>query len=113
MTTDSAGNYFVPNVKPGSYRVAVETAGFKRFVEEPIPLQIDQRARVDSSMTLGSTSEVVEVTASAPVLQTETGAVGQVVDNMKLKGLPLNRLGAYQRRPQPAQRSPARRHQRC
>ncbi len=94
--TDAAGNYFVPNLKPGTYRVAVEAAGFKRFAQEPIPLQIDQRARVDTALALGSTSEIIEVTASAPVLQTETGAVGQVVDNVKMRGLPLSGRGAFQ-----------------
>lgn len=92
---DSLGNYFVPNLKPGAYRVTVEAPGFKRFVSEGIPLQIDQRARVDASLTLGSTSEVVEVTASAPVLQTETGALGQVVDIVKIGTLPLNGRGAF------------------
>jgi len=93
--TDTAGNYFVPNLKPGEYAVAVEAAGFKKFVQDRIPLQIDQRARVDAALSLGSTSEVIEVTAAAPVLQTETGAVGQVVDNRKIVGLPLNGRGAF------------------
>ncbi|MBI3683159.1 MAG: carboxypeptidase regulatory-like domain-containing protein [Acidobacteria bacterium] len=93
--TDAAGNYFVPNLKPGVYSVTVEAAGFKKFVQDRIPLQIDQRARVDASLTVGSTSEVIEVTAAAPVLQTETGSIGQVVDNRKIVGLPLNGRGAF------------------
>ncbi len=96
VRTDAAGNYFAPNLKPGAYRVAVETAGFKRFVQEPVPLQIDQRARVDAAMALGSTSEVVQVTGSAPVLQTEVGSLGQVVDNVKIATLPLSGRGAFQ-----------------
>jgi hypothetical protein len=45
---------------------------------------------VDAGLVLGSTSEVVEVTGTAPVLQTESGSIGQVVDNHKIVGLPLN-----------------------
>src|SRR5688572_16812441 len=93
--TDAAGNYFAPNLRPGEYAVAVENPGFKKWIQDRIPLQIDQRARVDASMTLGSTSEVVEISAAAPVLQTESGAVGQVVDNRKIVGLPLNGRGAF------------------
>ena len=93
--SDASGNYIVPNLRPGEYVLTIEAAGFKKFVQDRIPLQIDQRARVDASLVLGSTSEVVEITAAAPVLQTETGSIGQVVDNRKIVGLPLNGRGAF------------------
>jgi hypothetical protein len=94
-SSDAAGNYFVPNLRPGTYSIAIEASGFKRFRQDQIPLQIDQIVRVDASLAIGLTSEVIEVTAAAPVLQTETGAVGQVVDNRKIVGLPLNGRGAF------------------
>ncbi|MCC7348127.1 MAG: carboxypeptidase regulatory-like domain-containing protein, partial [Variibacter sp.] len=93
--TDQAGNYIVPNLRPGEYVVSVEAPGFKKYVRDKVPLQIDQRARVDATLALGSPTEVVEVTAAAPVLQTETGSIGQVVDNAKIVGLPLNGRGAF------------------
>ena len=93
--SDASGNYFAPNLRPGSYSVAVETQGFKKFVQSPIPLQIDQSARVDAQLSIGSTNEIVEVTAAAPVLQTESGSIGQVVDNRKIVGLPINGRGAF------------------
>lgn len=93
--SDAAGNYFAPNLRPGSYSVSVEATGFKKFVQSPIPLQIDQNARIDAQLAIGSASEIIEVTASAPVLQTEAGSVGQVVDNRKIVGLPLNGRGAF------------------
>jgi hypothetical protein len=95
VKTDEVGNYFVPNLRPGNYSVTVEASGFKKFVQDGIPLQIDQRARVDAKLVLGATTEVVEVVSSAPVLQTEQGAIGQVVDNRKIVGLPLNGRGAF------------------
>lgn len=95
LTTDEFGNYFVPNLKPGAYRVEVEAQGFKRSVREGIVLQIDQRVRADFQIELGSTTEVVEVTEALPVLQTETGSLGQVVDNRKIVNLPLNGRGAF------------------
>lgn len=95
VRTDAVGNYFAPNLRPGTYSVSIEISGFKRFTQNQIPLQIDQSARVDATLTLGATSETVEVTAAAPVLQTETGSIGQVVDNRKIVGLPLNGRGAF------------------
>ncbi len=89
------GFYVVPNLKPGAYRVEVEAAGFRRWVQENIPLQIDQRARVDVKLVLGATTEVIEVRESTPVLQTETGALGQVIDTIKIANLPLNGRGAF------------------
>ncbi len=94
VTTDGFGNFFVPNLKPGSYRVEVAADGFKRALREGITLQIDQRERVDFRIDLGSTTEVVEVTAALPALQTESGALGHVVDNRKIN-LPLNGRGAF------------------
>lgn len=93
--TNEAGNYVVSNLRPGDYSVSVESSGFKRFVLNRITLQIDQRARIDATLTLGVTSEMVEVNAAAPVLQTESGAIGQVVDNRKIVGLPINGRGAF------------------
>lgn len=95
VTTDDAGNYFVPNLKPGAYRVEVEAAGFKRFVQDRLPLQIDQRARIDALMQLGSPTESVVIAETAPVLQTESGTLGQVIDNRQVVSLPLNGRGAF------------------
>ena len=94
-TTDANGNFRTLNLRPGKYKVEVEAAGFKRAVREEITIQIDQQARIDFSLALGSTSEVLVVEASAPVLQTETGSLGQVVDNTKIVSLPLNGRGAF------------------
>ncbi len=93
--TDSAGTYYVPNLRPGQYQVTIEAPGFKKFVRDAVPVQIDQRARIDAVLAIGSTTELIEVKAVAPVLQTETGSVGQVVDNTKIVNLPLNGRGAF------------------
>ena len=89
------GFYFVPNLRPGTYKVEVESPGFRRSVQEGIPLQIDQRVRVDVKLVLGATTEVVQVTESAPVIQAEMGSLGQVIDNTKIVSLPLNGRGAF------------------
>src|SRR5262245_58109509 len=93
--TNEAGNYFAPNLKPGSYRVEVTAAGFKRFVQDKLPLQLDQRARIDARLELGSPAETVVISEAAPVLQTESGTLGQVIDNRQIVTLPLNGRGAF------------------
>ncbi|MBL8227317.1 MAG: TonB-dependent receptor [Bryobacterales bacterium] len=95
VKTAETGLYYVPNLRPGMYRVSVEASGFRKAVQDGISLQIDQRARVDVKLVLGATSEVIEVTAPAPVVQSETGSLGQVIDNTKIVNLPLNGRGAF------------------
>lgn len=95
VITDDSGNYFVPNLRPGAYRIEIEIAGFKRFIQDNLTLQIDQRARIDARLELGNASETVVITEAAPVLQTETSSLGQVVDNRQIVTLPLNGRGAF------------------
>src|SRR5262249_26299876 len=64
--------------------------GFQTQEQTGIVLQVDQRARLDVTMRVGSVSEKVVVEALAPVVNTESGAIGQVVGNRDIVELPLN-----------------------
>ncbi|MCL4401755.1 MAG: TonB-dependent receptor [Acidobacteria bacterium] len=96
VDTDQFGNYFVPNLKPGRYSVAVEAPGFRRSVRDGIILEIDQQVRIDVQLVLGSTSETVEVRASAPTLQTESGSIGHMIDNRRVTDIPLVSRDAFE-----------------
>ncbi len=74
----------------GRYTVSVEHAGFKRAVTVPVSLDVQQRIAMDVSLQVGQISESVEVTGVAPLLETETSELGQVVDNKRMVNLPLN-----------------------
>src|SRR6476660_5878543 len=78
-TTD-AGTYSVPYLKPGIYRVTVESTGFQKAVVDTINLVVDQQYRVDVTLKPGQVSETVEVTANAVALDTETASVSQLVN---------------------------------
>src|SRR5215208_5653465 len=52
-TTDTSGNYTVPLLPRGDYRIEISAGGFRRFVREGIVLQVQQTARIDVQMTVG------------------------------------------------------------
>jgi len=90
LTTDSSGNYTAALLLPGSYTVTSEKEGFKTQVRTGITLQVDQTVRVDAALEIGSTNERIEVTANALTLDTDSAAIGTVVDQRQVSELPLN-----------------------
>src|SRR5438874_5283991 len=90
IETDSSGNYTFVNILPGRYKLEGEKTGFKKFVREPILVQIESGLRVDISLPVGAQTETVEVTGEAPLLQPETASLGQVVEQRAVTELPLN-----------------------
>lgn len=87
--TDSLGNYDFPQVRLGSYRLEASVQGFQTTVQAGIVLELNQRAKIDLVLQVGSVNEKVEVTAQAPLLETATGAMGQVVTHKQVEDLPL------------------------
>src|SRR5690242_19378512 len=81
--SNEAGVYAVPSLPPGRYKVVVQKQGFKPMSRSEITLVVDQVARVDFGLELGSLSETVEVKAEAPLLDQETSSLGQVIDSSK------------------------------
>ena len=88
--TDKSGFYTIVNLLPGSYRLIVEAEGFKRFTQEGIRLTTGEKMRADANLAVGSPSETFTVTSDVPLLRSETGSLGQLVDNRKITDLPLN-----------------------
>ena len=90
--TDSAGQYTLPSLPTGSYSLSVEMSGFQSQRAYSIVLDASQTARQDFKMAVGQVSQTVAVEAGAAAaqLQTENGAVGQVIDGRKIVDLPLN-----------------------
>lgn len=91
----AAGNYLAPLLKPGTYRVEVSSAGFKKFVQDGIVLQVQQQARIDVQLSVGEVSESVSVVADASILETTSSSIGKVVDNKRILDLPLNTRNVY------------------
>jgi len=88
--SSSTGDYSLPNLPTGSYRITATAPGFKKIVIPSIELQVNQEARVDMTMEVGAVSDEVNVSADAPLLETESASVGQTVENRSIEGLALN-----------------------
>ena len=74
----------------GNYRITASAPGFKKVLIPSIELQVNQEARVDLTLEVGAVSDEVTVTAQAPLLETESASVGQVVENRSIEGIALN-----------------------
>ncbi|MCL4851513.1 MAG: carboxypeptidase regulatory-like domain-containing protein, partial [Bryobacteraceae bacterium] len=88
-TTNEQGIYFFPRVPPGNYELRIEAKGFKAAVRPGIVLESTQRARVDVSLEIGAVTESIEVTGSAPLLQTDRTEVGGVITTNRLTNSPM------------------------
>ena len=87
----NADGYFtVARLQPGKYQVSVRAAGFKPVVRSGIVLQVDQVARFDFKLELGNVSEEVQVSGEAPLVESETSSIGQVINNKSIVEMPLN-----------------------
>ena len=89
-TTSDVGSYRMPELVPGKYSVKVDAAGFQSFEQGGITLSIDQVEQIDARLTIGSDLQTVNVTSTAPVIQTETSSVGLVIDSSTIQNTPLN-----------------------
>jgi len=93
--SNNEGNYEVPYLLPGTYRVAVEAAGFKRSLREGILLRVSDRITLDFKLEVGDVAESVLVTAEAPLLETATASVGSVVEGRRAQEMPIAGGNAY------------------
>ncbi len=91
--TNDVGNYTMPNLPIGQYRITFEAAGFKKSVRDGLTLNIAQVVRIDGQLQVGETSESVSVTAEAPLLQTETPEVGTSLTTKTVIDMPLGFSG--------------------
>jgi hypothetical protein len=86
----AAGEYQFLNLVPGMYRVEAEQSGFKKVTREDVEVTVSGAVRADLSMQLGDVTQTVEVSAAAPLLQTENANLSQVVNSRSVQELPVN-----------------------
>ena len=91
QATNEAGVYNATNLIPGIYRVEASLSGFKTAVVSAVTLEVNANQKVDVTLQLGPTAEKVDVTAVAPLLQTEQTNLGQTVTQQQIEQLPTGR----------------------
>ncbi|HEV2416930.1 MAG TPA: TonB-dependent receptor [Terriglobia bacterium] len=90
VTTDAAGNYVLTPVEPGAYTVSATKTGFKTSVESNVEVTVSRSVRVDLTLAVGEATTQVSVTAVAPLLNTGSGSLGQVINTNEIENMPLN-----------------------
>jgi hypothetical protein len=94
-TSDAGGNYSLRFLSLGTYRVEVTAAGFKKFEQTGVVLEINRNARVDAVLQVGGVTETVEVQADVSAVETAQPALGNVVTNKEIETLPLVNRDLY------------------
>src|SRR5688572_30246625 len=94
--TDAAGQYQVPLLPVGAYKVEVTLAGFKTYSQTGIQIEVGRNARVDATIEAGGVEEVVSVVADAPLVDTTSSSLSRVVGQNEVLNLPLVNRDLYQ-----------------
>ena len=88
LMTNDVGQYSVPFLSPGTYTVEADHTGFRKWVRENIIVQVASTVRVDVQLRVGSVAQKFEVSAQAPLLQTEGAQIASVLGERQLRELP-------------------------
>ncbi len=86
--TNNDGDYQIPYVIPGQYKITVAAQGFKTTVREQIDLRVGERTALDFSLEVGAVSETVQISSEAPLIDTASASSGMVIDGRRASELP-------------------------
>jgi hypothetical protein len=95
MQTTSAGVYSFASLIPGTYTLQVTAAGFKNYENRDVVLTVDQVLGIDVKLEVGASTQTVEVTAAAPLVNTEEGRMSNLVTGAQVANMPLNGRNIY------------------
>src|SRR5271165_3216230 len=87
--TDSSGIYVVPSLAVGTYRVEVKAAGMQTTAAN-VEVSVASVTRQDFNVSVASSTQTIEIAATAPVIDTSTASVGGVVNQKTVQEIPLN-----------------------
>jgi len=89
-TTNTIGYYEVAALPPGAYSVQIQMNGFESQVANNVVLEVSNNVTQNFGLKVASTSEVVTVEATAPIIEATTITVGQTINQRTVQELPLN-----------------------
>ncbi len=88
--SDSDGNYLVASLPVGTYRISVTAEGFQTSIANGLKLDVSTTVVQNFGLKVGEVSQAVTVTAEAPVIDSSTITMGQVIDQKTVQEIPLN-----------------------
>jgi hypothetical protein len=88
--SDARGTYTFSPIKIGNYSISAKASGFEVTTQKNVHLDLQARLNVAIILKAGSVSETVTVSTAPPLLQTESGSVGQVMSTETINNIPLN-----------------------
>jgi hypothetical protein len=89
-STDSAGRYVLPGLRPTQYEIVVEAKGFRGFRRTGVELLANQSLTANVTLEVGTLSETVNVVGGVAQVDTTTATLSEVVDRSRIVELPLN-----------------------
>ena len=90
VEANSSGQYVAYSIPTGAYTITVEMPGFQKLVRSGFELTAADTLTVNLELRVGQVSETLEVVATAPLLQSQTAAVSNLVTNQEMTNMPLN-----------------------
>src|SRR5215510_11214711 len=84
VVSNEQGTYSATQLAPGTYNIKAELAGFKPKAANNVPLPVDQVVTLNLPLEVGAVTDVVEVTASAEIVNTENAQLGVGFDSRKI-----------------------------
>ena len=93
--TNDAGVYTVPFLLPGTYTVTASADGFKKAVQKEVELHAGDKLQIDLKLEVGAPSDSVTVTAESEQLRTATASMGQTINTMETRDLPVMGRNSY------------------
>ena len=88
--TDSAGAFLFPSLSIGTYKLEITASGFQKIVLAGLKLEVATAVTQNLQLTVGAATESIEIVADAPLIDTVTTGVGQVINDKTVQEIPLN-----------------------
>lgn len=89
VTTGGAGGYEFLQLQPGTYQLGVEIAGFRKYEQKSVQLLVDNPTTINVKLTVGTTTETVEVSAEGATINTSDASLGNAFDERQVRELPM------------------------
>ena len=90
LNTSADGLYRATFLTPGFYNIEVTAPGFRKSVRNLVEVRVADRLDINIMLELGSSEQAVTVTTEAPLLNSESASLGQVIDSKRVSDLPLS-----------------------